>query len=94
MDEDDLSAGDKLHRGILQGFKDSCGAIFFITENYTDEQYLATEVDYAIDEQYKKKDNFKIITLVLSEHTDIKFPNCCNNLSTKALKHNLKRLQR
>ena len=74
MDEDDLSAGDKLHRGILQGFKDSCGAIFFITENYTDEQYLATEVDYAIDEQYKKKDNFKIITLVLSEHTDIKVP--------------------
>jgi hypothetical protein len=74
MDEDDLSAGDKLHRGILQGFKDSCAAIFFITENYVDENYLATEIDYAMDEHYKKKKHFKIITLVMSEDTNTIVP--------------------
>lgn len=70
MDEDDLKAGDKLHRGIAQGFKDSCAAIFFITSNYKDEKYLATEVEYAITEHYNKGDGFRIISLVIAD--DIK----------------------
>lgn len=70
MDEDDLKAGDKLHRGIEKGFKDSCAAIFFVTKNYIDENYLATEVDYAMTQHYEKGDRFKIITLLIGEPDD------------------------
>ncbi|MBG6233499.1 hypothetical protein IWX76_000054 [Pedobacter sp. CAN_A7] len=67
MDEDDLIAGDKLHRGIEKGFRDSCAVVFFVTKNYVDEKYLATEVDYALSQKYDKADRFSIITLVISD---------------------------
>ena len=67
LDEEDLKAGDKVHRGISDGFKNSCAAIFFITHNYVDDKYLATEIDYAISQAYEKGDKFKIITLVLCD---------------------------
>jgi hypothetical protein len=31
IDEDAMPAGTQLERGLLQGMKDSCGVIFFIT---------------------------------------------------------------
>jgi hypothetical protein len=37
LDEPDMVAGTNLERGILQGFEESCSAVFFITENFTDE---------------------------------------------------------
>ena len=55
LDEDAMPAGTQLHRGILQGFKDSCAAIFFVTPDYVDEGFLETEINYAIDEKMKKK---------------------------------------
>lgn len=67
LDEDAMPAGTALHRGILQGFKDSCAAIFFITPNYKDEGFLETEVNYAITEKMNKGDKFSIITLVFSD---------------------------
>ena len=67
LDEDAMPAGTALHRGILQGFKDSCAAIFFITPNYKDEEFLETEVNYAITEKMNKGDKFSIITLVFSD---------------------------
>lgn len=67
LDEDAMPAGTALHRGILQGFKDSCAAIFFITPNYKDEGFLETEVNYAITEKMNKNDKFSIITLVFSD---------------------------
>lgn len=67
LDEDAMFAGIELERGILQGFKDSCAAIFFITPNFKDENYLATEVDYAIAEKRRKGDKFSIITLVFEK---------------------------
>lgn len=67
LDEDAMSAGAELERSILQGFSDSCAAIFFVTPNYKDENYLATEVDYAIREKRKKGDKFSIITLVFDD---------------------------
>jgi len=70
LDEDDLKAGDKLHRGILNGFKDSCAAIFFVTSNYQDEKFLATEIDYAIT-RANEDENFRIITLVLDDRNGI-----------------------
>ncbi len=68
FDEDALSAGDKRDRGLLQGLKESCAAVFFITPSFKDEKYLASEIDYAIDEKNEKGDNFAIITLVFEEN--------------------------
>lgn len=65
LDEDAMTAGTNLQRGILQGMQDSCAAVFFVTPNYVDDNYLATEIDYAIDEKRKKGERFAIITLVL-----------------------------
>lgn len=69
LDEDSMPAGTALHRGILQGFKDSCAAIFFITPNYKDEGFLQTEVNYAITEKMEKGNKFSIITLVFPDDT-------------------------
>jgi hypothetical protein len=67
LDEDALSAGIELERGILQGFRDSCAAVFFVTPNFRDENYLATEVNYAIAEKRRKGEKFAIITLVFTK---------------------------
>jgi hypothetical protein len=67
LDEDAMAAGTNLNRALLAGMNESCAAVFFITPNYVDEQYLATEVDYAITEKLKKQDRFAIITLVLRD---------------------------
>ena len=63
-----MEAGLELNREILKGFNDSCAAIFFITENFKDEEFLADEVDYAINEKREKKENFSIITLVFNKN--------------------------
>lgn len=67
LDEDAMSAGVELERGILAGFHDSCAAVFFITPNFIDQDYLGSEVNYAIAEKRSKKDRFSIITLVFEE---------------------------
>ncbi|HGM6758193.1 TPA: toll/interleukin-1 receptor domain-containing protein [Serratia marcescens] len=64
LDEDDMYAGLNLDRAIHQGFKDSCAAVFFITKNFKDDDYLGDEVDHAIREKRERKDGFSIITLV------------------------------
>ena len=64
MDEDSLAAGDELERSLLQGFKDSCAAVFFITPSFKDENFLSTEINYAIAEKRNKKEKFSIITLI------------------------------
>ncbi len=66
LDEDAMSAGTELERGILQGIQDSCAVVFFVTPNFKDENFLASEVNYAIAEKRKKQDGFAIITLVLN----------------------------
>lgn len=65
LDEDAMHAGVELERGILKGFKESCAAVFFITPNFRDESFLASEVNYAIAEKRNKGDRFAIITIVL-----------------------------
>lgn len=68
LDEDAMQAGAELERSLLKGFHDSCAAVFFVTPNYKDENYLASEVDYALQEKRKKGDKFAIITLVLDKN--------------------------
>jgi len=63
LDEKNLKAGDQLERGILQGFKESCAAVFFITGNFKDCKYLKSEINYAIAQTREKEDYFRIITL-------------------------------
>lgn len=63
MDKPELPAGKNLERSLLDGFERSCAAIFFLTESFKDENYLATEIDYAIRQKRKKGEKFAIITL-------------------------------
>lgn len=63
IDEDAMPAGTSLERGLLRGMEDSCGVVFFLTPSFKDEGYLATEVDYAIQQKRKKGDKFAIIAL-------------------------------
>src|ERR1043165_3562528 len=63
LDESNMAAGANLDREILRGFEESCAAVFFITRNFKDEKYLATEVDYAVMQKRKKEKKFAIITL-------------------------------
>jgi len=67
LDDDAMPAGTKLHRGIQDGFKNSCAAIFFITPEFKDEGYLAKEIDYAIAEENAKGARFKIVALVFTD---------------------------
>lgn len=67
LDEDAMTAGTNLERGILKGMEESCAAIFFVTTSYRDEKYLGAEVDYAIQQKRAKADQFEIITLVLQD---------------------------
>jgi hypothetical protein len=69
LDEDAMPAGTNLERGILKGFTDSCAAVFFVTPEFKDENFIATEVDYAIKEKRAKTDRFSIITLVFGDGT-------------------------
>jgi hypothetical protein len=63
LDEPNMPAGSNLEREVLRGFEESCAAVFFITENFRDEKYLAAEVDYAVMQKRKKDKKFAIITL-------------------------------
>jgi hypothetical protein len=71
MDENEMAAGASLERGILQGFDESCAAVFFVTENFKDEKYLATEVDYAALQKRNKEKKFVIITLLYSDNASV-----------------------
>ena len=67
LDEDAMDAGVELERALLQGFKESCAAVFFITPNYVDENYLAAEINYAIAEKRKRGNKFSIISIVMKK---------------------------
>ena len=62
-----MAAGANLEREIKRGFDESCAAVFFITENFVDDKYLAAEVDYAVMQKREKGKKFAIITLRYSD---------------------------
>jgi hypothetical protein len=68
LDDDAMPAGSQPDRAILEGFKDSCAAVFFVTPDFTDETWLATEIEYARAQKREKGDRFAIITLCLSKN--------------------------
>lgn len=67
LDEDVLTAGEPLERGLLAGMKDSCAAVFLVSPRFVDDSYLATEIDYALQEKRDKGNRFMIITLLLED---------------------------
>jgi len=67
LDEDAMVAGAELERSLLKGFQNSCAAVFFVTPNYQDSGYLATEINYAMQQKREKGDRFAIITLALPD---------------------------
>ncbi len=69
LDEEAMAAGALLERSLLAGMKDSCAAVFFVTENFEDHRFLATEVDYAVEQKRERGSQFSIITLVLGKPT-------------------------
>jgi hypothetical protein len=71
LDEREIMAGANLERELLKGFEHSCAAVFFITDKFVDENYLATEIDYAIAQTRKKGNKFAIVTLRFSEEYPI-----------------------
>ncbi len=70
LDDDAMPAGTLRERGLLQGMQASCAVVFFVTPSFKDEGYLATEIDYAIEENRRKGDRFAIITLRLNGSGD------------------------
>jgi hypothetical protein len=71
LDEDAMPVGTNLERGIAKGFEESCAAIFFITEKFKDERYIASEIDYAIAQKRQKNQKFAIITLLFGEGLEV-----------------------
>lgn len=67
LDEADMKAGDTLHREIAYGFDRSCAVVFFVTENFEDEKWLAREVDHAVHREVQRGKKFVIITLVFGD---------------------------
>ena len=74
LDDDAMPAGTLRERGLLQGMQASCAVVFFVTPSFKDEGYLATEIDYAIEEKRRKRDRFAIITLRLEGNVDDSAP--------------------
>lgn len=67
LDEDAMVAGVPLERGLLSGMRESCAAVFFVTPEYRDENFLASEIDYAMARKREMGERFSIITLVLTD---------------------------
>jgi hypothetical protein len=63
LDEEAMPAGSNLNRAILKGVEKSCAVVFFITESFQDERWLADEIDHAVEQKRERGDKFAIITL-------------------------------
>ncbi|MBN9519384.1 toll/interleukin-1 receptor domain-containing protein [bacterium] len=65
-DADAMSAGDRLERSLLEGMQTSEGAVFFITDAYKDDKWIASEIDYAIA-QTRSRPKFMILPIIYKE---------------------------
>lgn len=67
IDEERMPAGTSLDRAILDGIKNSCAAVFFITPNFEDSRFLSQEIDYAISEHRERPEKFSIIPILMMD---------------------------
>lgn len=69
LDIEAMPAGTIAHRGIQEGIEKSCAVVFFLTENFSDERWIAAEIDHAIGRHTELgSDRFSIITLRFSSN--------------------------
>lgn len=71
LDEREMPAGRVLNREIPAGINKSCAVVFFITEDFKDEKFLADEIDYAKIRKSNQGEKFAIITLKFSDSADV-----------------------
>lgn len=64
LDEEEVVAGDVLHRALEAGMEKSCAAVFFVTPDFRDDRWLGQEVDFAMSRKVERAEKFQIITLV------------------------------
>ena len=64
LDEEEVVAGDVLHRALEAGMENSCAAVFFVTPDFRDDCWLGQEVDFAMSRKIERAEKFQIITLV------------------------------
>ncbi len=58
--------------------------MFFITENFKDEKYLKSEIDYAIAQAREKENYFRIITLAFKSGKEkVEIPELLRNFVWK-----------
>jgi TIR domain len=89
LDEDAMPAGSKLHRSINSGFEESFAAVFFVSKNFSDERYLADEIDMA-NSQRMKFELFKIIPIMLVQNKQLpKMPSSFDTLVWKEARSDL-----
>jgi hypothetical protein len=67
IDDEEVAAGDVLHRALADGMDHSCAAVFFVTSAFRDERWLGQEVDLAINRKVDRAEKFQIITLVFED---------------------------
>jgi hypothetical protein len=74
LDEDAMAAGSHLDHSLLQGLKESCATVFFITPNFQYDGFLKQEIEYAIAEERERNGRFTIITILLNGAKEANIP--------------------
>ncbi len=69
LDETELTAGAPLVRSLGEGMANSCAAVFFLSPDYKDVEFLRQEVDDAIAERVARDNGFAIISLAVPDGT-------------------------
>lgn len=67
IDDDEIVAGDTLHRALTAGMDRSCASVFFVTSDFKDERWLGREVELAVKRHLDHHPKFQIITLVFGD---------------------------
>lgn len=67
LDEDAMAAGVSLGEAIRKGVSESCAAVFFVSDDFEVSDYIAAEIDHAIEQKAEHDDQFALVTLFLGE---------------------------
>ncbi len=74
LDEDALSAGSHLDHALLQGLKESCAIIFFVTPKFQYDGFIKQEIEYAINEERERGGRLSIVSILLDGATEANIP--------------------
>lgn len=87
LDESDMPAGTELDRGILDGVKKSCAVVFFLTEEFVDENVISDEINYAKRRKREQGNKFALIALKFSD--DAQVPELLQDYIYKSIENDL-----